>query len=61
MDEQALEARGAAALGARRKMLKSFARRWASTTPPQPPSTGPTTVTPALNLGSSGSGVSSAT
>jgi len=60
MDEQALEAQGVAALGARRKMLKTFevVRKKmgiddpTAPPPPQPPSAGPP-GSPGSNLGSS--------
>ena len=68
MDEQALEAQGVAALGARRKMLKTFevVRKKMGidepTAPPPPPpqTTGPAPVPLASTLGSNG-GQSSAT
>jgi len=65
MDEQALDAQGVAALGARRKMLKTFevVRRKmgiddpSALPPPQPPSAGTAPITPA----STGGGLPSAT
>src|SRR6266702_2996465 len=65
MDEQALEAQGVAALGARRKMLKTFevVRRKmgiddpTAPPPPGPPSGGPVPMAPGSTMGSSaGSG-----
>ncbi len=72
MDEQALEAQGVAALGKRRKILKTFevVRRnmsiddpTAPPPPPPPPPCGPAPVAPASTLGcsaGSGGGLSSA-
>ncbi|KAH8984730.1 hypothetical protein EDB92DRAFT_2092082 [Lactarius akahatsu] len=62
MDEQALEAQGVVALGARRKMLKTFevVRKKMGiddpTAPPPPPSGGSAPGAPGSSGGSAGSG-----